>query len=503
VSGRITVWVLGDQLNRHVGALRDAHPSTHHVLVIESLAKLRSQRWHRQRAHLLLASMRRFSSELREEGFEVDHRVAPSFASGLAGHRRDHEPSAVVAAEPLSYDGLEMLRRLDVEVVRNDHFVCHYEDFVAWAKDRKRLKMEDFYRWQRQRTGVLLEPDGEPCGGQWNYDHDNREPPPKDGSSPWAAPLISELDDVDAQVLRDLDEWGIQTWGDDPSGLWATSRAEAMRRLDHFVASVLPMFGPHEDAMLTDNWHLAHSTLSPYMNIGLLTPTEVVAAVEDAYRSGGVPIASAEGFIRQVMGWREYVWGVFWLWMPEYRNENALDAHEPLPPVFHGDAPTRMRCVATAIEGLERRAYTHHIQRLMVLSNLALTAGVDPWAMTEWMWSTYIDGAEWVMLPNVIGMSLHADGGKMATKPYASGGAYIDKMSDHCKGCHYDRKARVGERACPFTTLYWDFIARHRERFIRNPRVAQQVRAAERLGDLDAVRSRADEVRAMLRSGTL
>jgi deoxyribodipyrimidine photolyase-related protein len=197
------------------------------------------------------------------------------------------------------------------------------------------------------------------------------------------------------------------------------------------------------------------------------------------------------------------VWGVYWRWMPEYRDLNALDATLPVPPAFRGEGETRMRCVATAIDGLHERAYTHHIQRLMVIGNLALIAGVDPQAMTDWMWSHYIDGAEWVMLPNLVGMSLHADGGRMATKPYAAGGAYIDRMSDHCKGCHYDRKVRVGERACPFTTLYWDFLARHRERFLRNARVAQQVRAAERLGDLDAVRARAAEVRAALTAGTL
>jgi deoxyribodipyrimidine photolyase-related protein len=254
--------------------------------------------------------------------------------------------------------------------------------------------------------------------------------------------------------------------------------------------------------MLTDNWHLAHSLLSPYINLGLLLPAEVCDAAEAAYRSGHAPIASVEGFIRQIIGWREYVHGVYWLWGPEYRRANGLQATRPLPPVLTG-AATEMRCVSSALSTLHDRGYMHHIQRLMVIGNLSMLAGVDPWALTEWMWAGFVDGAEWVMLPNVIGMSQHADGGKMATKPYAAGGAYIDKMSDSCKGCRYNRKLRVGPDACPFTTLYWDFLARHTAQFGRNPRIVQQVRAAQKLSDLPAVQQRAVEVLAMLDAGEL
>ena len=236
--------------------------------------------------------------------------------------------------------------------------------------------------------------------------------------------------------------------------------------------------------MVERSWHLAHSVLSPYLNIGLLLPGEVCDAVQDAYDEGRVPIASAEGFIRQVIGWREYVWGVYWLWMPDYRDRNALGADRPVPPVFRGEATTDMNCVRNCMSTLHDHAYNHHIQRLMVLGNLAMLHGVDPWEMTEWMWSSFVDGAEWVMLPNVIGMSQWADGGMMATKPYAAGGNYIDKMSDYCRVCRYDRKQRVGDDACPFTTLYWDFLARHHDRLVKNPRIARQVRASERLSDL-------------------
>jgi deoxyribodipyrimidine photolyase-related protein len=494
-----TVWVLGDQLNRSIGALAEADPTTHRVVMIESTAKLASKRWHRQRAHFVLTSMRRFADELRSAGFEVDLRRADSFRIGLADHIREFVPDRVVATEPASIDGLAMLRSLDVEVVRSNQFLCHYDEFADWADGRRSFKMEDFYRWQRRRLGYLMEPDGGPSGGRWNFDDENREPLPRDGGPTWPTPPASSLDALDRAVLDDLPD---EVWGAEPDGTWATSRRRALARLRHFVADVLPTFGPHEDAMTTRSWHLAHSALSPYMNIGLLLPGEVCDAVQEAYDAGAVPINSAEGFIRQVIGWREYVWGVYWLWGTEYRSRNELAAVRPLPPVFTG-ASTDMRCVSTCLDGVHDRAYNHHIQRLMVLGNLCLLHGVDPWALTQWMWSSFVDGAEWVMLPNVIGMSQWADGGAMATKPYAAGGNYIDRMSNYCGECRFDRRRRTGDDACPFTTLYWDFLLRHRETLAPNPRIARQVRAAEQLSDGAAVRERAVEVRRLLDAGAL
>ncbi len=493
-----TVWVLGDQLNRSIGALADADPDRDRVLLVESHAKLTSKRWHRQRAHLVLAAMRRFADELRSAGFDVDHRRAASLRAGFREHVDEYAPGTVVATEPASWSGRELLRDLDVGLVRSNQFLCHYDEFDAWAADRRTLKMEDFYRWQRRRLGYLMDGD-EPIGGRWNFDDENREPPPGPDHPGWPDPPRSRLDDVDREVLADLPS---ECWGAEPDGTWATSRRAALARLRHFVDHVLPVFGPHEDAMTTRSWHLAHSVLSPYLNIGLLLPGEVCDAVQDAFDAGDVPIASAEGFIRQVIGWREYVWGVYWRWMPEYRSANELGADRSLPPLFTG-ADTAMRCVAHTLQGVRDRAYAHHIQRLMVLGNLALLSGTDPWEMTDWMWSSFVDGAEWVMLPNVIGMSLHADGGRMASKPYAAGGNYIDTMSDYCGDCRFDRRARTGDDACPFTTLYWDFLARHHDRFVENARVARQVRAAERLGDLDAVRERAAEVLDLLDRGEL
>jgi deoxyribodipyrimidine photolyase-related protein len=497
-----TLWVLGDQLDRTRGALGRHRPGDCRVLLVESAALIASKRWHRQRLHLVLSAMAHFAAELRDEGFDVDHRSAPTLEHGLRAHIAEFDVQRVVASEPMSWDGVALLERLGVEVVRSDRFLCHYDDFATWAEGRKQLKMEDFYRWQRTRLGTLMDvgPDGpEPVGGQWNFDHANREPPPKDGRT-WPVIGRFELDDIDRQVIERLPEHSV---GADPDGTWPVTRAQALVRLEEFVATGLAAFGPHEDAMLAGEWKLAHSVLSSSMNLGLLHPSEVVEAAEAAYRSGAAPINSVEGFVRQVIGWREYIWGVYWLWMPAYRDHNALDARRPVPPAFTGSAATEMACVRSVVGHVHDHGYAHHIERLMVLGNLALTAGVDPWAMTEWMWATFVDGAEWVMLPNVIGMALFADGGMMATKPYASGGAYINKMSDSCRSCRFDPKQRTGPDACPYTTLYWDFLARNADTLAGNHRLAQQLAAMRKLADLPAVRERAVEVLGRLDEGLL
>ncbi|MFZ4516537.1 MAG: cryptochrome/photolyase family protein [Acidimicrobiia bacterium] len=495
-----TIWVFGDQCNSQISSLRDADPATDRVLLVRSMRKLAGKRWHRQRLHVVLATMRRFAAELRAQGFTVDERDASSLPEGLVAHRDEYAPTEVLAMSPMSWDGVALLERTGVTVVPNNQFACSAREFAMWAGDKKRLRMEDFYRWQRQRFTILMDGD-EPVDGRWNFDAENREPPPKDGRA-WPGVNRYPLDAIDIAVAAELDALGDAIFGAPYDGLWPTSRAQALERLDDFIEHTLAGFGPHEDAMLMDEWKLAHSLLSSAMNLGLLHPLEVVRAAEDAYRSGVVPIASAEGFIRQVIGWREYVWGVYWHWMPEYRDARVLAGTRSVPPAFLG-APTKMRCVANVIDGIHDRAYAHHIQRLMVLGNLAMLAGVEPGAMTDWMWASFIDGAEWVMVPNVIGMAMHADGGRMATKPYAGSGSYIKKMSNACKGCAYDPSARTGERACPFTTLYWDFLARHESSLRGNHRMRNQMSMLRRLSDLDAVRAQAQTTLAALDAGTL
>jgi len=500
-SGRQTVWVMGDQLNRSIASLRGARPSTTVVLMIRSRHKISSRPWHRQRLHAVLTAMARFGEELRAEGFEVDLREAATFAEGLAGHRRDYSPRAVKMMAPESIGAQSLARAAGVELVDSNMFLTSKEEFIAWAGGRAdgrgRLKMEDFYRWQRRRLGVLMEGD-KPLGGRWNFDHDNRLPPPRHAMS-WPEVPTEDLDQLDEQVGASLPPGCV---GEPPKGWWPTSRQGALRRLAAFVERGLELFGPYEDAMLADQPRMAHSMLSQALNLGLLHPQEVVEAIESAYRSGRVSLSSAEGMIRQVMGWREYVRGVYWLWGSSYRNLNALDAHRMLPPALTQGA-TSMRCVQVTVRDVLRNGWVHHIQRLMVLSNLCTLAGVDPEAVLAWMWENFVDAAEWVMVPNVLGMGLHADGGRMATKPYVSGGAYINRMSDYCRSCRYDPKRRVGDDACPFTTLYWAFLDRHRDVFVDNVRMARQVRSLGRLEDLAGVRARAEEVLVRLDEGSL
>jgi deoxyribodipyrimidine photolyase-related protein len=501
-SGGRTRWVLFDQLDRSLPALADADPDRDVVLLVTSTSLTSGRSWHRQRLHLLLSAAAHFAEELRADGFTVDERTAPTLAAGVGAHRSEHRPAEVVATEANSPAGRRLQAGLGVSVLRSTQFLCHPEEFAEWAAGRPgRLRMEDFYRGQRLRFGVLVD-DGEPVGGTWNLDAENREPPPRDGRS-WPAVPPIELDDIDRRIVASLPDSCV---GAPPDGRWPVTRAQALERLDAFITDGLPVFGPHEDAMVAAEWKLAHSALSSSLNLGLLRPLEVVRAAEEAHRSGRVPLASAEGFIRQVLGWREYIWGLSWLWAdgPDggWWSWNALDAERELPPAFRTGS-TQMACVASALDHVEQHAYAHHIERLMVLGNLCLLAGVRPEALVRWMWERFVDGAEWVMLPNVVGMSQYADGGRTATKPYASGGAYINRMSDSCRGCVYDPKRRTGERACPFTTLYWDFLARNEDHLSGNHRISTQLGGMRRLADLDQTRERAREVLGLLDAGEL
>ena len=488
-----TIWVLGDQLNRSIGALADASPAESRILMIESDRTI-GRPFHRQRLHLVLTSMRRFAAERTAEGFEVDYRRAASFRDGIADHRSELSPDSIVVTEPNSRRHRALVAGLGIESARSNQFLTHPDTFAEWAGERQRLRLEDFYRWQRRRLGYLLDPDGEPSGGRWNYDHDNREPPPDNGR--WTQPVAEPLDEVDEEVLSSIG--GV---GKDPVGWWPTSRDRALARLDHFVDNVLPGFGAHEDAMTTSSWHLAHSLLSPALNLGLLLPGEVCDAVEEAYQQGRVPINSAEGLIRQVIGWREFVWCIYWLW-PDQSAGNVFEHSRSLPPAFKGE-PTDMRCLSSALKGLDDRAWVHHIQRLMVLSNFANLYGIDPTELHDWMREQYVDGADWVMGPNVYGMGLWSDGGRMATKPYVSGGAYINRMSDYCGDCRFNPRRRVGDDACPFTTLYWDFMARHESTLGSNHRLARQYATMNKLTDLPEVRRRARTVIDAIEKGTL
>ncbi|NND73766.1 MAG: cryptochrome/photolyase family protein [Ilumatobacter sp.] len=490
-----TILVFGDQLNRRIGALADADPGTDRVLLVES-EELLALGHHVQRNHLVVASMRRLASELADAGFEVDRRRAASVRAGVEAHVDDYDPDELVATEPNSRRARALCDDLDITQVTSNQFLCHHDDFAEWAEGRSNMKMEDFYRWTRERLGYLMDGD-QPAEGRWNFDADNREPPPDDPTIFSDVPT-STLDELDDEVLDSLPD----THGDAPVGIWATSRRAALARLRRFVADELPRFGRYEDAMTSQSWSLAHSVLSPYLNVGLLLPGEVCDRVEEAYRAGDVPINSAEGFIRQVIGWREYVWNLYWLW-PDHADSNVLDHRRELPPMYTGDATTEMACLADTFDSLRRRAWVHHIPRLMLLSNFANLYGIHPRRLMDWMSAVYIDAAEWVMVPNVMGMALWADGGRMSTKPYVSGGAYVNRMSDYCGSCRYDPKQRVGDDACPFTTLYWDFMARHRDALKANGRMARPLANLDSLSNLDEVRDRAEHVVRGVRDGRI
>jgi deoxyribodipyrimidine photolyase-related protein len=506
-SGAITEvrFVAFDQINR------DSHLFTQFsesagkqqlILFIESEETLARRSWHIQRLFFLLSSARHFAEQLVAEGFLVLYHKANSFHEGFADLRKSLPSARFTAMAPASFSLRKKLESANFEIITNDLFLTTPEEFENWASGKKTLLMENFYRWQRKRLGVLM--DGEqPLGGEWNFDHDNRLPPPKNHHYP--PYLVHARDEIDRNVIAQLRKSLPALWGEDPDQSWATTRDGALRQMEYFFEHHFAQFGPYEDAMPSadESWQVHHSLLSPYLNNGLLHPREVVSAAIKRFERGDIPIASCEGFIRQVIGWREYVYGIYWLFGEKYRHSNHLGASRKLLPLYREPEQTEMACVRDVVTAVKERAWVHHIPRLMILSNLALLTGVRPIEFLDWMSEVFIDAYDWVMVPNVIGMGVHADGGAMMTKPYAAGGAYISRMSNFCKGCVFDPKKRSGDEACPFTTLYWDFLDRHREEFLKNHRISQQVRGLDRLQDLDQLRDRAAKVLERLSAGTL
>jgi len=477
------LYIAFDHLHRNFGVLKDADPQNDLIVLVESARMTSGRPWHPLRLHFLMSSAHHFAQDLRSEGFTVEYITSATTTDGLDQVRAKHGDLPIVAAEPSSFKQSANLSAYGVTFIDNDFFLTPRSLFSHWALSQKSFLMENFYRGQRIRLGVLVEGNS-PVGGAWNFDKENRLPPPKNYE--WPPYLEFAPDEIDKNVAQQL---GIAA-----PNTWATTRAGALAALANFIENHFAEFGPYEDAMPSDNWALHHSLLSPYINNGLLHPSEVVKAAVKAFDSGKIPIASCEGFIRQVIGWREYVNGMYWFLGEDYRNNNQLGAQSPLLPLFKDPDKTSMNCVKSIVGDIKDRAWVHHIPRLMVLSNLALITGSNPQEFLDWMRENFVDASEWVMVPNVIGMGLHADGGAMMTKPYAAGGAYISRMSTYCKGCAYNPKLRVGETACPFTTLYWDFLDRHREDFAKNHRMSQQLFGINRLSDLPQLKERAVEV---------
>ncbi|MET3806176.1 deoxyribodipyrimidine photolyase-related protein [Nakamurella sp. UYEF19] len=470
-------WLFGDQLGPHF-VDDDDQP----VLMIESRAVFARRTFHRQKAHLVLSAMRHRAAEL---GDRCEYVAADTYAEVARG--------PLTVCHPTSRAALGLVQRLpDVEILPARGFVTSSAEFQDWTetRGRRRLLLEDFYRDARTRLGVLMDGD-EPVGGKWNLDAENREPPPRSGSLGVPEPWWPAEDEIDEQVRHDLDRWeadgDVHFLGVDGPRRFAATAHEAGEVLQHFLSDRLDAFGPHEDAMLAGDPWMAHSLLSAPMNLGLLDPIDVVRQAEQVYRSGAVRLASTEGFVRQILGWRDYVWHLYWQQGASYAHRNALSAERPIPKWFAElDADdVKARCLSTVLADVRDHGWVHHIPRLMVLGNYAMQRGWRPSAVTDWFHRAFVDGYDWVMVPNVIGMSQYADGGVMATKPYASGGSYIDRMSDFCGGCAYRPKVRVGEKACPFTAGYWAFLHAHREDLAGNHRMAQPLHGLDRLKDLE------------------
>jgi deoxyribodipyrimidine photolyase-related protein len=497
--------VLGDQCSDSLASLDGLAPGDV-VLMAEVRAECTYVRHHQQKIVLVLSAMRHFAERLRARGVTVaysrldDPANTQTLAGEVARVAKAAKARRVVATHPGEWRVAQDMRGwqeatgLPVEIRDDTRFLCTLDRFRRWAGTRKQLRMEFFYREMRRESGILMEGPDEPAGGQWNFDHDNREALPRGVVAP--APCRFAPDAITREVM-DLvaREFGAH-FGTLDGFAWPVTAEEARAALDDFVEHRLPDFGRYQDAMAEGQPTLFHALVAAALNVGILDPREACAAAERAWREGHAPLNAVEGFIRQILGWREYVRGLYWLRMPGYRDTNALEATRKLP-WFYWSGETDMACLRAAIGQTRDLAYAHHIQRLMVTGNFALLAGLDPREVNEWYLVVYADAYEWVELPNTHGMALFADGGVMASKPYAASGAYINRMSDHCRGCAFDVKAATGARACPFNFLYWDFIARHAERLARNPRMAMPLRTLAKM-DPRKVQAMRAQARAFL-----
>ncbi len=516
--------ILGDQLNPLHSWFKSPREDVVYVMM-----EIRSETdyvlHHAQKIIAIFAGMRDFAKALRAAGHRVhylaidDAANLQSFTANLRAvlsqlaathvaashalsfeyqdpdeHRLDAllaEFAAEFATQPLTKGGKQ--QTVACTQVSSEHFYTERREAAELFAGRSKWLMETFYRHMRVRHKVLLEGDQKPMGGQWNFDADNRKSWP---GLPFEPPDARPTHDH-SNLWQTIQRAGVKSFGELNADrfTWPVNRAEALHQLDSFIEHSLPHFGDFQDAMSSKAWRLFHSLLSFALNTKMLNPQEVVSRAEAAARSGNAPMAAAEGFIRQILGWREYVRGFYWAHMPHYEHSNALDHHLPLPAWFWtGD--TKMRCMAAAIGQSLREAHAHHIQRLMVIGNFSLLIGLNPNELHRWYLGIYIDAFEWVELPNTVGMSQFADGGLLATKPYVSSAAYIDRMSDYCKGCHYDKKQREGERACPFNALYWDFHLRHKDKLARNPRIGMVYRQLEKMSD-EAVNSLQAQAQAL------
>jgi len=471
--------LLGDQLCHQISSLDCFDPNNDSILMMEVMQEATYVKHHVHKITLLFSAMRHFADELKRKKFKVhyitldDPANQQSFSQNLIYHLKQNHFDEIVITEPGEYRVLEMIAEwrdtlpIPVTVRADNRFYCSIVDFYAWAKGKKQLRMENFYRLMRQKTGILMQAD-QPIGGRWNFDHDNRKPANNNVHFP-PRPTLPRSQ-ITQQVIALVKKQFPDHMGDPENFQLAVTRDQALLILDDFIANHLRDFGTYQDAMLNHEYSLNHSFLSAYINCGLLTAREVIQRAEQAYKQKKAPINSAEGFIRQILGWREFIRGIYWLKIPEYRDLNYFNARRALPD-FYWNANTDMACMRHAIKQTLETATSHHIQRLMLTGNFALLYGADPAQVCEWYLAVYADAYEWVELPNTLGMALFADGGIVGSKPYAASGNYINKMSNFCQDCRYNVKEKLSEQACPFNYLYWAFLIRHEKKLANNMRM--------------------------------
>jgi deoxyribodipyrimidine photolyase-related protein len=493
----VGVWILGDQLWAEQAALQSCadRQSNTSVLLIESLHHVQQRSYHQQKLVLLWSAMRHFAEELRQTGWTVHYATAAEdFVTPLRQWISAERITELRLMQPADRPFAQLIASLDLPceltILPNNHFLWSAADFQQWAKGRKNLLMEYFYREGRQRFNVLME-GKHPIGGQWNFDKENRKPPKRNISPP--TPHWFEPDAMTREVIREVQTGKFATYGQAEPFRWAVTRSQALQVLDHFIEQRLSTFGPYQDAMVTDEDTMWHALLSPYLNIGLLQPLEVIQAAEQAYHEQDVALSSVEGFIRQILGWREYMHGLYQHVDDEYFQRNWFQHTQPLPAFFWDASQIEMNCLHQTLKQVERIGYAHHIQRLMILSNFALVSGLFPQAVENWFHAAFIDAYDWVMQPNVIGMGLFADGGVVGSKPYASSANYINKMSDYCKGCVYKPTDRTGDTACPFNFFYWNFLDRHRSQLRSQGRMSFILKNLDKMSEteLQTIRQKA------------
>lgn len=483
--------ILGDQLSRSISSLDGADKDHDSVLMCEVMAEATYVGHHKKKIAFIFSAMRHFADELRGAGYKVRYTTIDeptntgSFTGEVQRASAELRPSAICITEPGEWRVLKEIRSwsdtlgLEVELRRDHRFICSHREFRQWAQGRKSLTMEFFYREMRRKTGLLMQGD-KPLGGRWNFDSENRKPAEPGLLRP--RHLEFEPDAITTEVLNSVGQLFPGHFGKLEGFGFAVTRSDALKVLDGFIEDFLPKFGETQDAMLQGEPWLNHSLLSFYINVGLLEPLEVCLSAERAYHEGRAPLNAVEGFVRQIIGWREYMRGIYWLAGPGYAESNYFGNTRALPS-FYWSGDTDMNCLSTVITETIDHAYAHHIQRLMITGNFALLAGIDPKQVHQWYLEVYADAYEWVELPNVIGMSQFADGGFLGTKPYAASGNYINRMSDYCGSCRFDPKQRVGSRACPFNALYWDFLDRNRDKLSSNHRLVQPYATWSRMSD--------------------